>query len=291
MARTEKPRPGRLKPEDLAQAASRLAERSGWDDGLLKELARELEVEPDALRAYLDSLPKRKRTAPTLTRERIVAAAIRVADERGLEDLTLRRVATELAVTPMAIYRYVESKDALLDAMIDAVYGEVLVEEAHGATWQQTIRALLLAVRDAIAPHPAVAVLAVTRPVVLGESAARLRDIAIGAFRRAGLGPREAFELFDVSLTVAGPLMLREASLRTGSNYMAASREARLRRLQDEVASYPADRYPYLAEAIEFWTEPPDPGREFETGIDMLVSGLEAQVEALTRFGRNAVQA
>jgi TetR/AcrR family tetracycline transcriptional repressor len=273
-----------LRAEDVARAASRLASKAGDESPLVEELARELGVEPETLRGYLESVGDRGRPAGPLDRERVISAAIEIADEHGLEQLTLRRVATRLGVTPMALYRYVDSKDAMLDGMIDQLLAAVVVNEAPEASWQQSIRDLLHALRDVFAPHPGVATLAVTRPVVLGEHAAGLRDVAIGALRRGGLQPREAFELFDLLVNVACALMLRDASLAAQPNYMAATREERLRRLHEEVASFEAGRFPHLAEAIEYWTDAPDPQAEFDRALEILISGLEAEVEALRGF-------
>jgi hypothetical protein len=81
--------------------------------------------------------------------------------------------------------------------------------------------------------------------------------------------------------------MLRESSLAAQPNYMVASRAERLRRLHEEVGSYEAGRFPHLAEAIEYWTDPPDPYGEFDRALDVLISGLEAEVEALSGFGKS----
>lgn len=279
-----------LRADDVARAASRLAEKAGAKDPLVKDLARELGVEPATVRAYLESVGARTRPNAPLDRERVVSAAIEIADEHGLEELTLRRVATKLGVTPMALYRYIESKDAMLDAMLDQVLAAVAVDETPGASWQQEIRDLLHGLRETVAHHPGVATLMVTRPVMLGEHTASLRDAAIGSLRKAGLHPREAFELFDLVVNTAASLMLREASLATKANYMVASRAERLRRLQEEVGSYEEGRFPHLAEAIEFWTDPPDPHGEFDRALDMLISGLEAEVEAHRGFEEDGRQ-
>jgi AcrR family transcriptional regulator len=269
----------------VARAASRLAAKAGAKDPLLEDLARELGVNTAELREYLESVGGTTRAGAPLDRERVVSAAITIADERGLQELTLRRVATKLGVTPMALYRYVENKDAMLDAMVDQVFGTVVLPQTPAATWQDEIRHLLRALRDAIAPHPSVASLMITRPIALGEQAARVRESALGALAKAGLRPRDAFELMEVFVNVAAALMLREASLARRANHLVATREERLGRLHAEVASYPADRFPHLSEAIEYWTEPPDPTTDFDRAVDMLISGMEAEAEALSAFG------
>jgi AcrR family transcriptional regulator len=275
-----------LGSDDVVRAAARLAATGNSEGDLVENLAQELGVEPSTVHAYFEAIDSSPRTAARLDRERVVVAAIAIADEHGLEALTLRRVATKLGVTPMALYRYVENKDAMLDAMVDHVLAGVVINPPAGS-WQQEIRDIFRELRNAMANHPGVATLVVTRPIVLGEHAAAIRDAAIGALRRAGLGPPDAFELFDLVVNSACALMLRESSLAAQPNYMVASRAERLRRLHEEVGSYEAGRFPHLAEAIEYWTDPPDPYGEFDRALDVLISGLEAEVEALGGFEKS----
>ena len=157
----------------------------------IERLADELGVSPPELHRYLESFGQAKRARGSLDRELIVEVALRVADKHGLEALTLPHLAAELGVTPTALYRYVESKDALLDAMADHVLGRVNVREAPDASWQEALRAMALSARDAFAPHPSVALLGATRPIALGDNALRLRDLGMSAFRKASGHPRE----------------------------------------------------------------------------------------------------
>jgi AcrR family transcriptional regulator len=273
-----------ITPAELTQAVSRLTGDPDSGGAFIERLADQLGVSPRELHHYLESFGQEKRARGALDRELIVEVALRVADEHGLEALTLRRLAAELGVTPTALYRYVESKDALLDAMADYVLGRVNVGEAPDMTWQETLRALALSARDAFAPYPAAALLGTTRPIALGDNALRLRDAGIGAFRRAGLRPGEALELFDLFVNLCLALILRETSPALGPGYMDEPREERLRRLRRDVETLSPGKYPWAAEAIELWTSPPDPLREFGRGLEVVMSGLEADVEALLRF-------
>ena len=83
------------------------------------------------------------RPAASLSRPAILAAALAVADAEGARALTMRRVATELgSSTPMSLYRYVGSKDGLVDLMIDAVYGEVGLPERPSGDWRADLEPL-----------------------------------------------------------------------------------------------------------------------------------------------------
>lgn len=88
-----------------------------------------------------------------LSRERIIAAAVELADRDGLAGLSMRRLAQELAVDPMSIYYHVRDKDALLAAMADAVVAGIEVPDSEGP-WTARLRALIMAARAAMLRHP-----------------------------------------------------------------------------------------------------------------------------------------
>ena len=92
------------------------------------------------------------RRAP-LSRDRVLRAAVALADEAGIESLSMRKLAQELGVVPMALYKHVANKDELLDGMIDAVVGEIdaLVADAD---WKRAVRRRLLSARAVLQRHP-----------------------------------------------------------------------------------------------------------------------------------------
>src|SRR4051794_31582549 len=115
---------------------------------------------------------------PALSRAAIAAAAARVADAEGPGAVTMRRVATELgSSTPMSLYRYVGSKDGLIDLMIDEVAGEVVLPAGH-TDWRADLRAFAVAQRDAVARHPWFGEFLFSRPH-LGPNALRNVDFAL----------------------------------------------------------------------------------------------------------------
>ncbi|MGN0064444.1 MAG: TetR/AcrR family transcriptional regulator C-terminal domain-containing protein [Nocardioides sp.] len=89
----------------------------------------------------------------TLSRDRVVAAAVALADTDGLPSLTIRALATALAVKPMAIYHHVRNKEALLDALVDHVFSQVRVCRAD-AEWRQELGARAASLRAALNRHP-----------------------------------------------------------------------------------------------------------------------------------------
>ena len=129
-----------------------------------------------------------------LSRDSIVAAALRIADEEGLERASFRRIAEELDVTPMALYRHVENKDDLLDGMADRIYAGLPVPEADGDWWAELV-ALARSTRRALLRHPS-AVTLFARPLP-GPHGERLADALLATLRRAGFDKGEAAELHE----------------------------------------------------------------------------------------------
>jgi AcrR family transcriptional regulator len=131
----------------------------------------------------------------TLTREQVVAAALEIADRDGPAALGIRRVARELHVTPMALYRYVESKEALLDLVRESLWKRLDVEPGERGTWRRELREIAHAFRRLVQEHPAA-------PALLaggtGESEAerRICDLMLRSFRSAGFGPGTAETLY-----------------------------------------------------------------------------------------------
>ena len=103
---------------------------------------------------------------PRLTRELLVSTALRIADEEGLDALSMRRLGAELGVDPTAAYRHFPNKKAMLAGVVEAVLAGADVETDPSAPWQQQFREVVRAYRRAMLAHsPAVARLAATTPL------------------------------------------------------------------------------------------------------------------------------
>jgi AcrR family transcriptional regulator len=120
-----------------------------------------------------------------LSRDRVLRVAVALADEAGIDAVSMRRLAQELGVVPMALYKHVANKDALLDAMVDVVLGEIEPPDP-GLDWRSAIRQRILSARQALLRHPwarrALEVQAAPTPVVLAYL-----DSTIGTFLAGGL--------------------------------------------------------------------------------------------------------
>jgi AcrR family transcriptional regulator len=129
-----------------------------------------------------------------LGRQDVVAAALELADESGLDAVSIRRVAERLHLTPMALYRHVASKDDLLDGMADALYGGLRLPR-DDEDWWAGLRALARSTRTLLLERPW-AVPLLSRPIAGGHGQA-LADALQGTLLRAGFTRADALELHD----------------------------------------------------------------------------------------------
>ena len=120
-----------------------------------------------------------------ISREAVLAAALRLADEHGLAAVTMHAVAARLHVTPMALYRHVADKEALLDGLVELLLTEYSPPPAEGQ-WDERLVALADGIRATARRHPAVFPLLLTRPAVT-PAARTVRDAVQAALREGGL--------------------------------------------------------------------------------------------------------
>lgn len=119
-----------------------------------------------------------------LQRARVLTAAVDLADSIGIDSLSMRRLAAELGVVPMALYKHVADKDALVDGMVDVVLAELGPLEP-GEDWRDTVRRRVLATREVLLRHPWFRRVLETRPT-RSLSALAYTDSLIAVFREAG---------------------------------------------------------------------------------------------------------
>src|SRR5690242_13081611 len=130
----------------------------------------------------------RARRRPGLDREALVAAALALRDREGHEATSFRRLARAFGVTPVALYNYVENKDQLLAAMLDAGWAEVAVPEPSLRArddWWDGFAQLARAIRETFLAHPAGAAIAASRPAA-GPPVLAIIEVILGLLERAG---------------------------------------------------------------------------------------------------------
>jgi AcrR family transcriptional regulator len=120
-----------------------------------------------------------------LNRERVLRAAVALADESGIESLSMRNLAERLGVVPMALYKHVANKEELLDGMVEVVVGEI-DPPPRGVEWKDAVRQRILSARGTLLRHGWASAVIQTRthapPAVLAHM-----DALIGSFRTGGL--------------------------------------------------------------------------------------------------------
>lgn len=207
-----------------------------------------------------------------LTPETVVGRALVLADSAGLEGVTIRRLAKDLGVTPMALYWHFRNKDELLDAMMGRIFAEVDPALRDSAAWVEQFRELMQSLAGALRAHPGVAPLFATR-TNSSESSLRFTEVALGVLRRGGFSPTEATQVSRhalstiVNLVVGGPGFIAPEG---SGELLDARRRARL-----YLEALPPERYPRLVEAAVPLSAPEDPGAYYRFGLDLLLAGVE----------------
>ncbi|WP_369182536.1 TetR/AcrR family transcriptional regulator C-terminal domain-containing protein [Streptomyces sp. Y1] len=204
---------------------------------------------------------------PLLNRERIVAAALRLIDEEGLDALSTRRLAAELSVSGPSLYNHFATKDEILDAVVDTVIGEVDLSMfgADGPPWPQALRDWARSYRAALAAHPNIVPVLAQGPG-RRPNALRLADAVFGHLVDAGWPRGQA--------TRIGALMRYFVTGSALASFAAG--------FPADAGVYDAADYPHLGEAHRLAGHGGrvDEGA-FETGLEALLDGLALRFERL----------
>ncbi len=207
----------------------------------------------------------------TLTRERVVAEALTLIAQEGVEALTMRALGTRLGVVPGALYRHVRSKDQLQDLIVDGVLAEVDCDIHHALPWTEQIKALSHRLRKVLEDHPGVAGLLKTRDP-LGPHSLALAEAFLGPLHHAGFSHREAGHAFFLILDYT--IGFEVSSPRISVNEQRVQDTATRKRLHEFFRSLPDDRFPTLITLGEHvWLDNRD--ERFTTGINALIHGLD----------------
>ncbi|MEU7164815.1 TetR/AcrR family transcriptional regulator C-terminal domain-containing protein [Streptomyces morookaense] len=217
--------------------------------------------------------PDRKRARGEragLTRDRVLDAALALADKEGRKALTMRRLGAELGVEAMTLYHHVPNKDALLDGLVERVVTEALPVDAEDTDWRTLLRTYAEALRAGLLRHPGVLPLVAERPAVtpatLDVAERGLTTLtAAGIELGTALDALNALTLFVVAHTTA------EAAPRTASADGPGS--------APWLAELDAGRYPLLVQAARTGAGTDDAGR-FRFAVEALIAGLRERAGA-----------
>jgi AcrR family transcriptional regulator len=206
-----------------------------------------------------------------LSRERVLRAAMALADEHGIEAVTMRRLAQELRVEAMSLYHHVKGKDDIVDGIVDLALGEIDLPD-EPIDWKESLRQAVMSAHGVLVKHPwAPTLMNATQAVP--PARLRLMEFLLGTLRHAGFSPGmtdHAYHALDSHIT-GYSLWLASMSLGTDEN-MEVMAAAFLRTLPPE--------YPYMAEHVEqhlqaLRGEAEDQVGEFEFGLGLILDGLE----------------
>jgi TetR/AcrR family tetracycline transcriptional repressor len=206
-----------------------------------------------------------------LTKAVVVDRALALADEVGPEALTIRKLATDLGVTPMALYWHFRSKDDLLLGIADRIWTEVDIAVDWSAPWLEQIGGMFTSLLSVLRAHPAAPQLLLRSEKLHSEAALNTIEVALEVLRRAGFSPEDASAIARAALWNALSLVLSEP----GSDFPdPVERAEQMRKHHVELATLPSAKYPRLIECALPMTACNDPEEHYRFGIDLFIGGL-----------------
>jgi AcrR family transcriptional regulator len=204
-----------------------------------------------------------------LSRQRVLGAAIALADVGGIESMTMRKLGQDLGVEAMSLYNHVANKDDILDGMVDLVFGEIETP-AGEADWKAAMRRRAISARDALLRHPWAVGLMQSRATP-GPATLRHHDAVLGTLRQAGFTLVVAAHAYSLMDSYIYGFALQQMTLTYDRSDQAEGVA------QAFLARFPVTEYPHLAEMITEHAMKPgyEYAREFEFGLDLILDGLE----------------
>lgn len=207
-----------------------------------------------------------------LTKQAVVERALALADGEGLDALTIRRLASELGVTAMALYWHFRNKEELLAGLADQIWSELDTDIDVTAPWHQQVRGLLESLLRVLRRHPCASQL-----ILQGEKQSNAMlvasEAALAVLRRGGFDPEHAAEIARNALWTGLMLVMSEPG------YHPALTEAEItewqRKYRVRLALLPPDRFPNLVEAAGPMSSG-EPEFHYRFGVDLFIAGVRA---------------
>ncbi|MFH1103800.1 MAG: TetR/AcrR family transcriptional regulator C-terminal domain-containing protein [Actinomycetota bacterium] len=216
-----------------------------------------------------------RRTTPKrapLSRDRVLRAALELADEGGTGALTMQQIGRRLGVEAMSLYRHVRNKDDILDGIVDLVFAEVELP-ADRSSWRTVLRARSISTRAALRRHPWAITLMEAR-MTPGPANLRSHDDTLAVLLDSGFSATAATHACNLVDSYVLGFALQEVHL----PFADAEELAIVGR--EVLARVPADAYPVLVRvSSELLASGFDYGDEFEFGLDLILDGIERVVQ------------
>lgn len=208
------------------------------------------------------------RTRQPLSRDRVLFAALALADEGGVDALTMQRIGRRLGVEAMSLYRHVRNKDDILDGIVDLVFDEVRLPTDR-SDWRTVLRERSVSMRAALRRHPWAITLMEAR-IAPGPANLRSHDETLAVLLASGCTAADATHVFNIVDSYVLGFALQEVNLPFRSADELAAMAPEL------LAGVPADTYPALASVSrELLAAGFDYGAEFAFGLDVILDGIE----------------
>ncbi|GAA0422710.1 hypothetical protein Aca07nite_24300 [Actinoplanes capillaceus] len=212
-------------------------------------------------------------TGDRLTKAAVAERALRLADEEGLEAVTVRRLAKELGVTPMALYWHFKNKDELLLGMVDHVLSGVRADPATGGPWQKRLRNVVETVVGVMRAHPSLPVLLHAVDKTQTESFNRATNDTLALLTEAGFTVEEGFWVASYLLNACIGIVGAQPGCPPGLPSEQEPEWRRQKRVQLE--TMPADRFPMMIALAASYRDEPDMEHYYTFCVDLLISAVE----------------
>ncbi len=202
-----------------------------------------------------------------LGREVIVAAALKLIDEQGIAALSMRKLAAELGVDPMAIYHHLPGKEAVLAALVEDVFSRLRVPPASGEGWQDRVRAFARAYRDVVRSHPNLVRRVVASAAVAATAALEASEELYAALTAAGLEPVLVVRAADLVVDYVHGFVLAETTgpLEPSDGHLE---------ILTQLGTRPAARFPAMSRILGSLREE-DLRADFGFGLDVILAGID----------------
>jgi TetR/AcrR family tetracycline transcriptional repressor len=208
-----------------------------------------------------------------LSKAAVIERALQLTDADGLDALTIRKLATALGVTPMALYWHFRSKEDLLDALAYQVWSEIDVNVDGVTPWSAQLRKMLESLVRVLRAHPSGSQLLIEHEVQ-NTASLRAAEVALGVLRGARFDAKHASALARAILWAGITLVLSEPGFEPGLS--AAERDEHQRKTLITLASQSPAEYPRLVECATAMTATDDPEFHYQLGVDMFIAAVEA---------------
>jgi TetR/AcrR family transcriptional regulator, tetracycline repressor protein len=216
---------------------------------------------------------------PRLSKAAVIERGLAIGDTEGLEAVTIRRLAADLGVTPMALYWHFRNKDELMIGLADSIWAEIDVDVDPAADWSDQLRGILESLISVLRAHPCASQLLIEGEKRASEASLEATETTLEVLHRGGFDPVYAAAIARNALFTGIMLAMGEPGF--GPAMTDDERTEHMRQNRVRLAMLPPEKFPCLVEAAVPLTTK-DPDFHYRLGIDTFIAG----VQALATHGR-----